>query len=88
MARQPLIAFVGYDRAQCVDPGVALRRHNAELGQMRPQGVDDLGALAYQHIARAVLHQLTLLFGRLDLSCQWEVSKSCQSWDRGQNDSS
>src|SRR5258706_4424975 len=33
---------------------------------MRPQGVDDLGALAYQHIARAMLHQLTLLFGRFD----------------------
>ena len=33
---------------------------------MRPQGVDDLGALAYQHIARATLHQLTLLFGRFD----------------------
>src|SRR5450631_4770796 len=34
---------------------------------MRPQGVDDLGALTDQHIAGAVLHQLTLLFGRLDL---------------------
>src|SRR5262245_20727944 len=33
---------------------------------MRPQGIDDLGALAYQHIARAMLHQLTLLFGRFD----------------------
>ena len=33
---------------------------------MRPQGVDDLGALTYQHIARAMLHQLTLLFGRFD----------------------
>src|SRR5215468_10448163 len=33
---------------------------------MRPQGVDDLGALAYQHIARPMLHQLTLLFGRFD----------------------
>ena len=33
---------------------------------MRTQGVDDLGALAYQHIARAMLHQLTLLFGRFD----------------------
>jgi hypothetical protein len=32
---------------------------------MRPQGVDDLGALAYQHIARAVLHQLTRCSGDL-----------------------
>ena len=39
---------------------VALRRHQPDFGQMRPQGVDDLGALAYQHIARAMLHQLTL----------------------------
>jgi hypothetical protein len=31
-----------------------------------PQGVDDLSALAYQNIARAMLHQLTLLFGRFD----------------------
>ena len=29
---------------------------------MRPQGIDDLGALAYQHIARA----MPLLFGRFD----------------------
>src|SRR5712671_6597991 len=64
--RQPRVLFVRHDCAQFVDPGVALRRHDAELSQMRPQGVDDLGALAYQHIARAVLHQLTLLFGRFD----------------------
>ena len=64
--RQPRVLFVRHDRAQFVDPGVALRRHQPELGQMRPQGVDDLGALAYQHIARAMLHQLTLLFGRFD----------------------
>ena len=32
---------------------------------MRPQGIDDLGALAYQHIARAMLHQLTLLLADL-----------------------
>jgi hypothetical protein len=65
--RQPRVPFVRHDHAQFVDPGVALRRHDAELGQMRTQRVDDLGALTYQHIARAVLHQLTLLFGRLDL---------------------
>src|SRR4051794_18957158 len=64
--RQPRVLFVRHDRAQFVDPGVALRRHQPELGQMRTQGVDDLGALAYQHIARAMLHQLTLLFGRFD----------------------
>ena len=41
---QALVAiFVRHDRAQFVDPGLALRRHEPELGQMRPQGVDDLG---------------------------------------------
>jgi hypothetical protein len=32
--RQPLIAIVGHDRSQFVDPGVALGRHDAELGQI------------------------------------------------------
>ena len=37
---QALVAiFVRHDRAQFVDPGVALRRHKPQLGQMRPQGV-------------------------------------------------
>ena len=47
-------------------PALPCAATNPEFGQMRPQGVDDLGALAYQHIARAMLHQLTLLFGRFD----------------------
>jgi hypothetical protein len=36
-----------------------------ELGQMRAQGIDQLGTLAHQQIAGAMLHQLALL-GRLD----------------------
>ncbi len=32
---------------------------------MRPQGVDHLGPLTHQQIARSMLHQLALLFGRL-----------------------
>ena len=34
----------------------ALRRHNAELGQVPTQRIDQLGALAHQQIAGAVLH--------------------------------
>ena len=33
---------------------------------MRPQGIDQLGPLAHQQIACSMLHQLTLLLGRLD----------------------
>jgi hypothetical protein len=41
---QPRVLFVRHDREQFRDPGVALRR-NAELGQVRSEGVDALGAL-------------------------------------------
>jgi len=34
------------------DSCVALRRHDAELGQMRPQGIDQLGAPANSQFAR------------------------------------
>jgi hypothetical protein len=34
------------------DSCVALRRYDAELGQMRPQGIDQLGALANSRFAR------------------------------------
>jgi hypothetical protein len=43
-----------------------LRSRNAELGQMRPQCIDQLGTLAHQQIARSMLHQPALLLGRLD----------------------
>ena len=33
---------------------------------MRPQGIDQLGALAHQQIAHSMLHQPALLLGRLD----------------------
>jgi len=35
----------------------SLRRHDAELRQVCPQGIDNLGSLPQQKIARAVLHQ-------------------------------
>jgi hypothetical protein len=65
--RQPRVLFVRHDREQFRDPGVALRRNDAEFGQVRSEGVDALGALTDQQIAGAVLHQLALLLGRLDL---------------------
>ena len=43
-----------------------LSSRNAELGQMRPQCIDQLGTLAHQQIARSMLHQPALLLGRLD----------------------
>jgi hypothetical protein len=59
------ILFVGNDRQQLLEPLAPLRCHNPELSQMRPQRIDHLGALPQQKIARAMLHQPTLLFGRL-----------------------
>jgi transposase len=35
-----------------VEPRVPLCSHNAELGQMRPQSIDQLGPLPHQKIAR------------------------------------
>jgi hypothetical protein len=43
--RQPRVLFVHHDCEQFRDPGVALRRNDAELGQVRSEGVDALGAL-------------------------------------------
>jgi hypothetical protein len=64
--RQAFILFVGNDRQQLLEPFVPLRRHNTKFGHMRPQGIDHLGPLPDQQIARAMLHQLTLLIGRFD----------------------
>src|SRR5262249_6624631 len=50
--------------AKRLGPLPSLRRHNTEFGHMRPQGIDHLGPLPHQQIARAMLHQLTLLLGR------------------------
>ena len=41
--------------------------HNAELGQMPPQGIDQLGPLPHQKIARPMQHQTALLLCRFDL---------------------
>src|SRR5262249_9831895 len=47
------------------DPLASLRSHDPELGQMRPQRIYHLGPLPHQQIPCAMLHQLTLLLGRL-----------------------
>src|SRR5439155_3246206 len=49
------------------EPLTSLRSHNTELGQVRPQGINRLGPLPQQQVARAMLHQPALLLGRLDL---------------------
>ena len=67
IGRQALIRIARNDLQQLLDPFAPLRSHNAELGQMRPQGIDHLGPLAHQQIARAMLHQPALLLGRFDL---------------------
>jgi hypothetical protein len=39
-------------RQQLPEPCVALYSHHAELGHIRPQGIDPLGPLPHQKIAR------------------------------------
>src|SRR6516162_1095476 len=63
--RQAFILLVRNDRQQLLEPLASLRCHNPELGQMRPQRIGNLGLLPQQKIARAMLHQPALLFGRL-----------------------
>ena len=57
---------IGY-AFQLLEPFAPLRSHNAKLGQMRPQGIDHLGPLPHQKIARSMQHQLALLLGRFNL---------------------
>ena len=47
-------------------PVTPLRSHNAELGQMRPHGIDYLGPLPHQKIARDAT-STALWLGRFDL---------------------
>jgi hypothetical protein len=54
------------DREQAADPGVALRSHDAELGRMRPQGIDDL---------RAVLRPLMIFIAAVSLKAR---SQTCR----------
>ena len=65
--RQARIRFASNDLQQFLDPVTPLRSHNAELGQMRPHGIDQLGPLPHQKIARAMQHQPALLLRRFDL---------------------
>ena len=64
--RQARTSILGDDRQQLLDPFASLRSRYAELGQMRPQGIDQLGSLPHQQIACPMLHQPALLLGRLD----------------------
>jgi len=42
-----MIPIVRNDRQQFFDPLAPLRRRNAKLGQVRPQGIDHLGPLPH-----------------------------------------
>ncbi len=64
---QACVPFARDDREQLLDPIAPLRRHNAELGHMRAQGIDQLGPLPHQKVACSMLHQLALLLGRFSL---------------------
>jgi hypothetical protein len=57
----PRVVFVRHDREQFRDPGLALRRNDAELSQVRSKAL----------MLCAVLRQLSLLFGHcsVDLIC-------------------
>jgi hypothetical protein len=57
---------VSNDRQQLFDPIAPLRSRHTEFGQMCAQGIDQLGALAHQQIAYAMLHQPALLLWRFD----------------------
>jgi hypothetical protein len=50
---------------QLLQTAAALRRHHAELGKHRAQGVGRHGALAHQQLARPVQRQHRLLLGAL-----------------------
>ena len=67
LGRQALIRGARNDRQQLPQPCVPLCSCNAKLGHMRPQGIDHLGPLPHQKIARPMQHQLALLLGRFDL---------------------
>ena len=67
LGRKALICGARNDRQQLPQPCVPLCSCNAKLGHMRPQGIDHLGPLPHQKIARPMQHQLALLLGRFDL---------------------
>jgi hypothetical protein len=64
--RDSVILDLGKRRQQLAHPGLALRRHEPEFGEMPAQGVDRRGALADQLVAQPVQHQQRLLVRALD----------------------
>ena len=59
------IIRVGYDLQQSVEALAVDRRNNAELGQVGPQGIPKLGALAHQDPPNPMQHHDVLLLCRL-----------------------
>jgi len=61
--RHPLIARIGDDAKQLLDPSAPGRRGNAKFGKVSANRVDDRGLLADQQMTRAMKHQATLPLG-------------------------
>src|SRR5664280_371616 len=63
--RNSLVARIGDDIEQFLDPLAADRRDDPELGKMGPDRIDHSGLLADEQMARTMEHQAALLLGRL-----------------------
>jgi hypothetical protein len=66
VGRHPLIRRIGNDVEQMLDAVSANRRHDAELGKVRPQCVRQLRSLAVEDQANTVKHHRTLLLRGFD----------------------
>jgi hypothetical protein len=75
----PLITSVSRDLEKLLRPLASDRRHDAELGKMRPDRVDHGSLLANEQMARAMEHQAALPLGR-QLCCSGGSSAARASW--------
>jgi len=62
--RDAVVIGVGEALKQFLDAAAAHHRDNAELGQMRADGIDHRGLLADEQMSGPVQHQARLLVGR------------------------
>src|SRR5215470_7501780 len=63
--RDAVVAGIGNDLEQCLDPIAANRGDDAKLGKMRADRIDHRGLLTHEQVPRAMKHQAALLLGRL-----------------------
>ena len=64
--RHPIIRSVSNDVEKLIDPVPADRRHDPELGEVRPQRVRQLCPLTAENQTDPAQHHRALLLGRLD----------------------